>query len=78
MHLDSLGFKVFAGCLLPEGDGAKRLKESSSDRLHVLPLDVASDDSVREAVEHVGKHCPKRGKGCLEVLFYFRVLAYDK
>ncbi|XP_060565054.1 D-beta-hydroxybutyrate dehydrogenase, mitochondrial-like [Ruditapes philippinarum] len=60
-RLDSLQFTVFAGCLHPEGDGAKKLKSASSKRLHVVPLDVGSDESVQEAHDYVVKHLPNSG-----------------
>ncbi|KAK3871739.1 hypothetical protein Pcinc_023133 [Petrolisthes cinctipes] len=42
LHLDKLGFRVVAGCLDVESDGAKKLKGSASSRLTVLNLDVTS------------------------------------
>ncbi|XP_055954152.1 short-chain dehydrogenase/reductase family 9C member 7-like [Argiope bruennichi] len=45
-RLDDLGLQVFAGCLNPEGEGAKNLKKSASAKLQVLPLDVSSEESV--------------------------------
>ena len=61
VHLDKLGFTVFAGCLLPSGDGATSLKEACSDRLHVLSLDVTNDHDISDAVEFVKNNCPTRG-----------------
>ncbi|GFU53622.1 d-beta-hydroxybutyrate dehydrogenase, mitochondrial [Trichonephila clavipes] len=52
-RLDELGLHVFAGCLFPEGDGAKALKKSTSNRLHVVPMDVTSDESVDKALKYV-------------------------
>ncbi|KAL4234280.1 (2R 3R)-2 [Mactra antiquata] len=60
-RLDSLGFTVFAGCLYPDGEGAKKLKSESSKRLHIVPLDVASDESVLKAHDFVVKHLPNNG-----------------
>ena len=51
--LDSIGCSVFAGCLNANGDGAKKLESECSARLKVVPLDVASDESVKEAVRIV-------------------------
>ncbi|GFU01206.1 hypothetical protein NPIL_203551 [Nephila pilipes] len=53
LRLDELGLHVFAGCLLPEGDGAKTLKKSASNRLHVVPMDVTSDDSIDKSLKCV-------------------------
>ncbi|GBO24479.1 hypothetical protein AVEN_268091-1 [Araneus ventricosus] len=44
--LDDLGLQVFAGCLNPDGEGAKSLKKTASAKLQVLPLDVTSEESV--------------------------------
>ena len=52
---------MFAGCLLPSDVGATSLKEESSDRLHVLPLDVTNDHDISDAVEFVKNNCPKLG-----------------
>lgn len=52
-RLDDLGLHVFAGCLFPEKEGAQLLKKSCSERLHVLQLDVTSDESVENAVKYV-------------------------
>jgi 3-hydroxybutyrate dehydrogenase len=43
-HLESLGFTVFAGCLLADrrGAGAEELRGLDRPRLHVLQLDVTS------------------------------------
>lgn len=72
-RLDELEFVVFAGCLKPGEEGARKLKSSSSKRLHVVPLDVGSDSSVEEAREYVKKHLPKNGKyvHCNDNIEYF-------
>jgi len=54
-RLDNLGFSVFAGCLLPEKDGAQELKELCSDRLHIVPIDVTKDEVVEKAAQYVKK-----------------------
>lgn len=48
-RLDEKGYTVFAGCLLPEEDGARKLKDECSEKLRVVPLDVTSDVSVKSA-----------------------------
>jgi len=53
LHLDRLGATVFAGCLNAEGSGAMKLKEEGSDRMHVLQMDVTSDEQVAECVRYV-------------------------
>ncbi|XP_046352519.1 short-chain dehydrogenase/reductase family 9C member 7-like [Haliotis rufescens] len=52
-RLDERGCNVIATCLLERGDGASELKRVSSERMHVLALDVTSDNSVRQCMEHV-------------------------
>ncbi|XP_046994918.1 estradiol 17-beta-dehydrogenase 2-like [Schistocerca americana] len=52
-RLDALGVPVFAGCLFPEGPGARRLAADCSSRLRVLPLDVTSVQQVADAVASV-------------------------
>ena len=52
---------MFAGCLKPEEDGARKLAKLSSKRLHVVPIDVGSDDSMQAAHDYVKKHLPKEG-----------------
>lgn len=52
-RLDGLGFTVYAGCLVPDGDGALELKEICSDQLHIVPLDVTKDEVVAKAAQFV-------------------------
>lgn len=60
--LDSEGFVVFAGCLLPEGDGAQSLKKESSSNLRILKLDVTSDEDVQQAKREVQANLPEKGE----------------
>lgn len=60
-RLDAAKITVFAGCLNPDGAGAIRLKESCSKKLHIVPLDVSSDDSVDKAHNYIVKHLPENG-----------------
>ena len=55
VELDSQGCTVYAGCLLPDGDGAKQLRELNSSRMHVLHLDVTNDSHVTDAIQYVEK-----------------------
>ncbi|XP_014821893.1 PREDICTED: D-beta-hydroxybutyrate dehydrogenase, mitochondrial-like isoform X1 [Calidris pugnax] len=65
LRLHRLGFTVFAGCLCPGGDGARRLQReeaaAGSGRLRVLRLDVTRDRDVLAAKELVLSHLPERG-----------------
>ena len=51
LHLDSLGFKVFAGVRKDE-DGEK-LREKASDKLESLILDVTDEQLIDSAVERI-------------------------
>ncbi|XP_015929694.2 retinol dehydrogenase 7 [Parasteatoda tepidariorum] len=52
-RLDSLGFKVFAGCLDPLGADVQKLKNTASSRLSLVKIDVTRDESVSCAQEEV-------------------------
>ncbi|XP_066267260.1 D-beta-hydroxybutyrate dehydrogenase, mitochondrial-like isoform X1 [Branchiostoma lanceolatum] len=54
-RLDSLGFTVFAGCLLADsgGEGSKKLRAECSSRLRTVQIDVTDDGQVRAAVQQV-------------------------
>lgn len=58
-HLETLGFRVVAGCLALDGEGAKQLRASASSRLHTIQLDVTSADEVRLAVQEVEALIPE-------------------
>lgn len=51
-----MGYHVFAGCLAPDREGAKSLKDAASDRLHIVPIDVTDDFQVLQAVKYVKDH----------------------
>ncbi|KAF8793642.1 retinol dehydrogenase 7-like [Argiope bruennichi] len=52
-RLDSMGYKVFAGCLDPDGEEAKKLKDTISSHLEVIPLDVTKISSIQNALKTV-------------------------
>ncbi|XP_071033842.1 dehydrogenase/reductase SDR family member 9 isoform X3 [Parasteatoda tepidariorum] len=54
-RLDDIGFHVYATCLYPSGSGAERLKNECSTRLQILEMNVASDESVKNAFKLVEK-----------------------
>lgn len=65
LRLHRLGFTVFAGCLCPGGEGARRLqREAAADagRMRVLRLDVTRGRDVLAAKELVLSHLPERGE----------------
>ncbi|XP_027234392.2 D-beta-hydroxybutyrate dehydrogenase, mitochondrial isoform X3 [Penaeus vannamei] len=55
LHLDRIGFRVFAGCLRAdnEGEGAERLRKLGSEKLHVLQLDVTKQEQLQDARKQV-------------------------
>lgn len=61
LHLDRLGATVFAGCLNVDGPEAVKLKEDGSDHLHVLQMDVTSDEQVAECVQYVASRTDGSG-----------------
>ncbi|CAG01342.1 unnamed protein product [Tetraodon nigroviridis] len=61
LRLDREGFVVFAGCLCPEGPGARSLAQQSSSSLKLLRLDVTSDADVEQVKAAVLQHLPEKG-----------------
>ena len=53
--LDGDGFKVYACCLFPDGEGAKQLKADCSGLLQIVKLDVTKDEDVDEAYKRVDR-----------------------
>lgn len=51
LHAHRLGFTVLAGCLQPDGEGSKQLRQLCSERMQVLGLDITNETSVRAAVK---------------------------
>ncbi|XP_019616127.1 PREDICTED: D-beta-hydroxybutyrate dehydrogenase, mitochondrial-like [Branchiostoma belcheri] len=64
-RLDSLGFTVFAGCLLADsgGEGAKKLRAECSSRLSTVQIDVTDDGQVKAAVQQVKDNLPTESEG---------------
>ncbi|XP_077988312.1 D-beta-hydroxybutyrate dehydrogenase, mitochondrial-like [Glandiceps talaboti] len=59
--LASRGCIVYAGCLFPDGEGANKLKsECANLKLYIVPLDVTSDDSVKQAKDIIERNLPDR------------------
>lgn len=52
-RLDTYGFKVYAGVLFPDSQGAKDLISKSSPNLQVIKLDVTSVDDVDHAISAI-------------------------
>ena len=53
---------MFAGCLMPDREGARGLTETCSDRLRIVPIDVTDDWQVRGAVKYVKENIGDDGK----------------
>ncbi|XP_064483254.1 retinol dehydrogenase 7-like [Ornithodoros turicata] len=56
VRLDKQGFQVFAGCLFPDGEGAKSLRRNCSSRLHVVTLDVTKEEHFESTLAYVKKN----------------------
>ena len=69
-HLDQLGMTVFAGCLNASGEGAQKLKASGSSRLHVLQMDVTSDEQVAQCVAYIESTVGKSSGWCQLKLYW--------
>ncbi|XP_019622027.1 PREDICTED: D-beta-hydroxybutyrate dehydrogenase, mitochondrial-like [Branchiostoma belcheri] len=67
-RLDSLGFTVFAGCLLADsgGEGSKKIRAECSSRLNTIiyiQIDVTDDGQVKAAVRQVENSLPTESEG---------------
>lgn len=47
------GYKVYAGCFMPEWEEIKEVQAQYGENLTVLPLDVSSDESVEQAASMI-------------------------
>lgn len=61
LRLEKMGAIVFAGCLKSQCGGAQELRELNLKRLHVIQMDVTSDEQVAAAVAYVSRHIPPQG-----------------
>jgi NAD(P)-dependent dehydrogenase (short-subunit alcohol dehydrogenase family) len=59
LHLDALGFKVFAG--VRKNADAEALRAEGSERLEPVSLDVADEDSIAAAKTRVSDEVGERG-----------------
>lgn len=64
LHLNKVGFTVFAGCLNPEGEGGISLQQNCKDldRMHVIRFDVTSDADIQQVYERIESHTKKTGE----------------
>ena len=61
-YFDRMGFRVFAACLVSEGEGAKSLQAKCSENVKVLQLDVTKDEEVEDAVTKVKEELGDGGR----------------
>jgi NAD(P)-dependent dehydrogenase (short-subunit alcohol dehydrogenase family) len=54
------GAVVFAGCLRSQEGGAEQLNEHRN--LHVVQLDITSDEEVTAALDYVSRNLPPQGE----------------
>ncbi|KAK6190515.1 hypothetical protein SNE40_002370 [Patella caerulea] len=59
--LDSIGMRVFAGCLVKDGPGAIELKNKCSERVTFLQLDLTNNKEVELAVEYIQQQVSTEG-----------------
>lgn len=52
-RLDQLGCVVFASCLNGKGPGACKLRDTCSDRLQLIQMDITKDEQINQALEQV-------------------------
>ncbi|NXA29309.1 DHI2 dehydrogenase, partial [Ibidorhyncha struthersii] len=52
-HLDTMGFRVFASVLDPQGPGAQELRRSCSPRLTLLQMDLTKPEDIQRVLQHV-------------------------
>uniref|UniRef100_A0A8C3GIP7 Hydroxysteroid 17-beta dehydrogenase 2 n=1 Tax=Cairina moschata TaxID=8855 RepID=A0A8C3GIP7_CAIMO len=60
-YLDNLGFIVFAGVLNKDGPGAEDLRQTCSQRLSLLQLDITNPTQVKEAYLQVSEKVQNTG-----------------
>ena len=60
-RLDGIGITVYAACLRENGPGATELRNTCSDKLKVIQLDVTDGEQIRKAYEYVKKDLGERG-----------------
>ncbi|OQR78686.1 dehydrogenase-like [Tropilaelaps mercedesae] len=53
LKLDCEGYQVFAGCLFPNGEGAHQLRNSASNRLCIVGIDVTKDQDFTLARDFI-------------------------
>lgn len=59
--LDSIGVNVYAGCLSEQSPGAVELKNSCSERLRLIQLDVTNEKQLKDSFEFVGENVGNSG-----------------
>jgi NAD(P)-dependent dehydrogenase (short-subunit alcohol dehydrogenase family) len=69
------GAVVFAGCVKSQSGGAQELRELNLKRLHVIQMDVTSDEQVATAVAYVSRHIPPQGI-CQSLCYPTNALSY--
>lgn len=60
-RLANFGFTVFAACLNADSDEAKQL-QNHSERIHVLQMNVTSDEQVQSCVKRIVSILRNEGK----------------
>ncbi|XP_074594918.1 retinol dehydrogenase 5-like [Brevipalpus obovatus] len=55
LHLNQFGFRVIATCMLPDGEGAKKLKQKACkpEKMHIVGLDVTQKVDIDQVYRQV-------------------------
>lgn len=57
IRLDTMGLKVFAGCLTLKG--AQELRSKTSEKLNAFVCDITKEEDIRNAQKLISSHCPE-------------------
>jgi len=58
VQLVARGYRVFAGCLTPEGVEALRPETQNSDKLTAFKLDVTKQEDIAACADRIRAACP--------------------
>lgn len=64
LHLNRIGFSVFAGCLFPDREGGSRLQRECKypNKMRVVKFDVRSDSDIKKTYHVINKHVNETGE----------------
>ena len=68
-HLDNIGVLTFAGCLSTENESSRRLADETSERVHLLQLDVTNDQQVADSKKYINNIIKKKKIGEFYIVY---------